>query len=115
MNRILHALLLLATIRRVLAASAETQILGVREGVSEQMSPSKLHDRYKGFAEFIGRIMGKPTSVDASQEGKYAVMFVRPVGLVGRAIRGTISRWWHRLPIRYTLPRSCLRIRRCNG
>lgn len=97
MNRILHALLFFVTTSTVLAAHAETQILGVREGVSEQMSPSNLHDRYKGFAEFIGRAMGKPTSVDASQEGKfmldnmqsgkYAVMFVRPVGLVGRAIR----------------------------
>jgi len=97
MNRILQALLLLATSTAALAASIETQTLGVREGVAEQMSPSKLHERYKGFAEFITRTMGKPTLVDASQEaklilanmksGKYAVMFVRPVGLAGRAIR----------------------------
>ena len=97
MNRILPALLLLSATATAFAANVETQTLGVREGVMEQMSPSKLHERYKGFAEFITRTMGKPTLVDASQEakfvldnmksGKYAVMFVRPVGLAGRAIR----------------------------
>ena len=86
MNRILPALLLLSATATAFAANVETQTLGVREGVMEQMSPSKLHERYKGFAEFITRTMGKPTLVDASQEakfvldnmksGKYAVMFV---------------------------------------
>lgn len=97
MNRILQAFVLFVSSTASFAAAVETQTLGVREGVAEQMSPSKLHDRYKGFGEFISRTMGKPTLVDASQEakltlenmksGKYAVMFVRPVGLAGRAIR----------------------------
>lgn len=97
MNRTLQALVLLVTSTTAFAAAVETQTLGVREGVAEQMSPSKLHERYKGFADFISRTMGKPTLVDVSQEaklslenmksGKYAVMFVRPVGLAGRAMR----------------------------
>ena len=97
MHKMLSALLLLVSTSFAHAATNETLTLGVREGVSEQMSPSNLHDRYKGFAEFIARAMGKPILVDASQEaklslesmqtGKYALMFVRPVGLAGHAIR----------------------------
>lgn len=97
MKHLLAALLLLTATSPTLAAVTETQTLGVRESISEQMSPSVLHDRYKEFAEFISRTTGKPTLVDASQEakfiadnmksGKYAVMFVRPAGLAGRAIR----------------------------
>lgn len=80
-----------------LAAPAETQVLGVREGVAEQMSPVRMQDRYKEFADYIAKVSGKPTVVDASQEaktvfakmkaGKFDVMFVRPAGLAGRAIR----------------------------
>lgn len=97
MNAILSIVLLLATSSAAFAAATETQTLGVREGVSEQMSPAKLHDRYKEFADFITRSTGKSTLVDASQEakfildnmksGKYAVMFMRPAGLAGRAMR----------------------------
>jgi ABC-type phosphate/phosphonate transport system substrate-binding protein len=71
--------------------------LGVRDGVAEQVSPLKLQYRYEDFADYIAQAVGKPTLVDASQEatsvfekmkaGRYAVMFVRPSGLAGRAIR----------------------------
>lgn len=97
MRRMLSSILFFSVSAAVSANPAEFQVLGVREGVAEQVSPLKLQHRYEDFAEYIARTVGKPTLVDASQEaktvfqnmksGKYAVMFVRPSGLAGRAIR----------------------------
>jgi ABC-type phosphate/phosphonate transport system substrate-binding protein len=97
MKSTLSGVLLSLLAAGAVAAPADVQVLGVREGLSEQMSPVKMQDRYKEFAEYVAKVVGKPTVVDASQEaktvfanmkaGKYAVMFVRPAGLAGRAIR----------------------------
>ncbi len=97
MKSMLSSVLLCLVAGSAVAAPAETQVLGVREGVAEQVSPMELQDRYKNFADYIAKAVGRPTLVDASQEaktmlanmkaGKYAVMFVRPAGLVGMALR----------------------------
>lgn len=97
MKHMLSSILLFTASISALAAPTETQVLGVREGVAEQVNPLTLQARYADFADYIGRAVGKPMLVDASQEaksvfanmksGKYAVMFVRPSGLAGRAIR----------------------------
>lgn len=98
MNKLLQSVLALTLISATFTVfAADTQTLGVRESVAEQMSPGKLHERYKDFADFISHTIGKQTLIDASQEakfildnmksGKYAVMFVRPTGLAGRALR----------------------------
>lgn len=97
MKSTLSSMLLCLIAGGAVAAPVETQVLGVRESVAEQASPVKMQDRYKEFADYIAKAVGKPTLVDASQEaksvfanmkaGKYAVMFVRPAGLAGRALR----------------------------
>lgn len=79
------------------ASAAEVQVLGVREGVAEQASASDMQQRYKEFSDYVGAVTGRTTMLDASQDsrfmlknmqsGKYAIMFVRPSGLAGRAIR----------------------------
>lgn len=96
-NTLLITTFLAAAILPTLGTAAETQTLGVREGIAEQVSPSKMQDRFKGFADYIGNATGRQTLVDASQDskfmlqnmksGKYDILFVRPSGLAGRAIR----------------------------
>lgn len=90
---VLSATLVISTV----AAAADVQVLGVREGVAEQSSATDMQQRYKEFAEYVGTVTGRTTLLDASQDsrfmlknmqsGKYAIMFVRPSGLAGRAIR----------------------------
>lgn len=97
MKHMLSGILFVLASSGALAAPTETQVLGVREGVAEQVNPLTLQARYEDFADYIARAVGKPTLVDVSQEaksvlanmksGKYAVMFVRPSGMAGLAIR----------------------------
>lgn len=77
-------------------ATADVQLMGVRENIAVQTNPAEMQDHYKDFAAFISQVTGNNTLIEAAQDprsleglrsGRYALMFIRPAGLTAKAIR----------------------------
>jgi ABC-type phosphate/phosphonate transport system substrate-binding protein len=79
------------------SAAGGNVLMGISEGVAEQASFSEMQDKYRGLAEYLGRVLKRKVTLESSQnfqsalanlgKERYDLMFVRPSNIAGRAIR----------------------------
>jgi ABC-type phosphate/phosphonate transport system substrate-binding protein len=78
-------------------AAPGNALMGISEGVAEQASFSELQDKYRGLAEYLGKVLKRKVTIESSQnfnsalaslqKERYDLMFVRPSNVTGLAIR----------------------------
>jgi len=78
-------------------AAGPNVLLGISEGVAEQVSFSDMQDKYRPLADFLGQSIKKKVTLEASQnlksaagnlaKGRYDLMYVRPANLAAKAMR----------------------------
>lgn len=95
----LFSILALCALTQSGAALAEegTLMLGVVEGVAEQMSLSEIQTKYKGLAEHLGIVLNRKVKLESTQSfrsaernlknKRYDFVFIRPSNVAAKAIR----------------------------
>lgn len=99
MKRLVSILALCATATSgaALAAQDDQMLLGVVEGVAEQMSMAEIQTKYKGLADHLSTVLNKKVKLESTQSfrsaernlknKRYDFVFIRPSNVAAKAMR----------------------------
>lgn len=100
MKRFLSILALCATAHSGAALAAQDDdhlLLGVVEGVAEQMSMAEIQTKYKGLADHLSTVLNKKVKLESTQSfrsaernlknKRYDFVFIRPSNVAAKAMR----------------------------
>lgn len=97
MKRFFSILALCAFTQSGAALAEEPLMLGVVEGVAEQMSMSEIQTKYKGLADHLGNVLNRKVKLESTQSfrsaernlknKRYDFVFIRPSNVAAKAMR----------------------------
>lgn len=97
MKRFFSILALCALTHTGTAAAEEPLMLGVVEGVAEQMSMAEIQTKYKGLADHLSHVLNRKIKLESTQSfrsaernlknKRYDFVFIRPSNVAAKAVR----------------------------